>query len=730
MPASFIRHPDSVYGADKKYYFRRTYTFVSPAKATVSLFADARYKLWVNGEMVCFGPCKGNRAVRYYDVVDLTPFLKKGENLFFVEVLGLNGADNPANQWHIAAVYRGGNAGFAMRGTVIDDGQEKELITDENWECAPEDHLTFSKQFFVGMNAHVTLGYGAEKATYKKAECFDTVLFETEWQPFGQISSLYARRRPIPQMLYVPRKLSFHDGYYDAGEETCGFIRLRLSGKGKVTLTYGECFGGPEMKAGSPVKGDRTDMSRELIGHDDTFEVNGTLDFESFWFRTFRYIKVVTEGTAKVESLSYMETGYPLSVRTDYDFGREVDNQLWEISLRTLRRNMHETYSDCPYYEQLQYTMDTDSEIIFKYMITVDLRLPRRVIEELCLSYFPGFLTEARTPSCYRQYIPGFSLFYIFILYRYWLRSGDMDPIIPYIPVIDGILSWFARQRNELGLIMRSTMWDFVDWATPWLKDEGEPVTTKGEGITVYSMMYMVALREAAALMDVFGRPGVAEEYRDRARKMGEVVQEKTYDAGVRLYANSEKKAAFSQHAQIWAVLADLVKGEEAKDILRRSLETEAQGGFAYAWLWFRSLEKAGCYELGQTIQAQYEELVRLHCSTLPETPADNTRSECHAWSAVALFEYTSMLLGVKLSEETVDKILIRPRPDGRRDHAYGCVYTKFGPVTVDWQLSDGIFKMDVTAPTDAPVAIECPQGYADCRVTLNGEAYPTVFAE
>lgn len=134
-----------------------------------------------------------------------------------------------------------------------------------------------------------------------------------------------------------------------------------------------------------PVKGDRTDdKNGHLLGVTDTYEVAGcgkrgdTETYEPFWFRTFRFIRleiVTAEEPLTIESFDYQETGYPLEVKTWVTTSDESMGDIWDISERTLRRCMHETYEDCPFYEQLQYAMDTRSQILYTYMISGDDRL-------------------------------------------------------------------------------------------------------------------------------------------------------------------------------------------------------------------------------------------------------------------------------------------------------------------------------------------------------------------
>ncbi len=726
MTAKFIQHPNRVVGKESLFRFRRTYTLKRPKEAKLKILADSRYKLWVNGYFIAAGPCKGSRHVRYYDEVNISTFLKDGDNLFFVEVVNLPLQDGIEGDYNnLASVLRYPEMYLYIDGYALDGNGTQAIVTDSTWESVEETHVTFTQQFFVGMNEHTTPGFGKNTGWTPARELDTPCLVEGDTAPFGQILSTWAKPRTIPQMTYIPHQFKFHDGYYDAGRLMTGYIRFTAKGKGKITVRYGECF--VEGDDTHFKKGDRADVTGHLLGHEDTFQINGPFQFESFWFRTFRFVKVTCEGSAEVTDISYAETGYPLAVSSKYDFGNATDNALWDISLRTLRRCMQETYVDCPYYEQLQYCMDTYSEMLYTYMISDDLRLPRRAIEDFAMTWYPGGLTEARAPSCKRQYIPGFSLFFVDMLNMYEARTGDSDYIKPFMPVVDGVLAWFDSHRNEKGQVAVSGMWDFVDWAGPWKATEGAPITERGEGITVYSMMYAWALSKAARLQRVLGRGSVAEEYLTRREDVLNAVKEHCYDDLRHFFADSEKKRRFSQHAQIWAVLSGLVRGQEAKDLLARSTALDAQGGYAYAYLWFRSLEMAGCYELAKDRMDEFRGLLDKNCTTIPETPFDDSRSECHAWGAVALFEFTSMVLGVKLRDDLSRMILVSPYVEGR-DRANGRVFTRFGVVEVSWKKEGNAFTIDVTAPDTAPVEIAVPRGFYTYSVTLNGKEIPPVY--
>lgn len=70
--------------------FRRAFTLEGDPRASVReallhLFADTRYRLWVNGEIVAYGPARFLPSHPEYDTVDLRPWLRKGRNALLVE---------------------------------------------------------------------------------------------------------------------------------------------------------------------------------------------------------------------------------------------------------------------------------------------------------------------------------------------------------------------------------------------------------------------------------------------------------------------------------------------------------------------------------------------------------------------------------------------------------------------------------------------------------------------
>lgn len=84
-PASFVwlDPPGNTRAAHVR--FRRSFALVAAVRqARLHLFADAHYRLWVNGRFVCYGPARFFPAHPCYDTIDLAPYLQRGTNVIAV----------------------------------------------------------------------------------------------------------------------------------------------------------------------------------------------------------------------------------------------------------------------------------------------------------------------------------------------------------------------------------------------------------------------------------------------------------------------------------------------------------------------------------------------------------------------------------------------------------------------------------------------------------------------
>src|SRR5882762_5007310 len=86
LRAAMIWHPiDSA----KAVGFRKQFNYSGQNKtATLYIFADNRYMLWINGQHVMRGPCRFDPKRPEYDSMEISKYLHAGTNTLAVLVYG------------------------------------------------------------------------------------------------------------------------------------------------------------------------------------------------------------------------------------------------------------------------------------------------------------------------------------------------------------------------------------------------------------------------------------------------------------------------------------------------------------------------------------------------------------------------------------------------------------------------------------------------------------------
>ena len=116
-------------------YCRKTFDIVGEVNsATLSITADSRYKLYVNGSYVNCGPIRSDPRWQSYDVWDIQPFLRDGRNAICVLV---------HHYGEGTGSYILGRGGLMVDGTVhLADGQSLDVLSDNSWKVMPAESWT------------------------------------------------------------------------------------------------------------------------------------------------------------------------------------------------------------------------------------------------------------------------------------------------------------------------------------------------------------------------------------------------------------------------------------------------------------------------------------------------------------------------------------------------------------------------------------------------------------
>ena len=726
--ASWICDPGSSPSGYGVYHFRKTFSLPEkPVKFVVNISADNRYRLYVNGEEACWGPARGDLNRWYYETVDIAPLLVSGDNVLAVAVWN-TGAQSPAAQishrsglivqgdtsaedlvnsdgsWLVcrdtayAPLFNFPEAGYLgihdrIDGRVYPWGWQCPEFDDSGWHAASV--LSRGKTYGAW-------GYGEIDWTLTAR---DIPMMEETRQRFHSIR----RYEGLPYMtdfisgeapLSVPARTRC-SVLLDQGQLTTAYPCLRIGGgrDSRIRATYAEAL------FDDRGKGDRNETDGRVIrGFSDEFIADGAdgRTFSPLWFKTYRYVQLDIETEEEplvIEDFYGIYTGYPFEVRGSFTSDDRSLDTIWETGWHTARLCAHETYFDCPYYEQLQYAGDTRIQALISLYVSGDDRLVRKAIRMFDLSRSYEGITGSRYPSRIPQYIPPFSLYWVSMIRDYWMHRSDDAFVSEFLPGIRSVMDWFVRQIDPQTGLLRSGLphWNFTDWAVSWRWGVAPESETSGSAVTTLHLAS--ALRDAAELMTYFGKENDAREYASLSRELASRVYESCWDARRKLLRDYIGSPTYSQHANIMGILTDAIPKKDQRGVFETIVgdTSVTQTTFYYKFYLIRALKKVGLADRYVDMLGPWQAMIDIGLTTFAETP-EPTRSDCHAWSSSPNYDLLATVCGIEPAAPGFASVRIAPHP-GRLNRIRGTVPHPQGIVSVELERNGERIRGKVELP-------------------------------
>lgn len=463
---------------------------------------------------------------------------------------------------------------------------------------------------------------------------------------------------------------------WDLEEYYCGYPTLCVDGGSKASLTVEwaeSLFETPEPVNGerTPRKGLRSAITdKYFVGFSDTFIPDGGKDrnWRNYWWRSGRYLllRVKTQAEAiTIKKWSIQETGLPLNFEGTLSTGDDSLSKLYKLCRRGLEMCAHETFVDCPYYEQLMYIGDGRLQALCLYATVKDSSLQRRVIDLLDWSRANqgGGWTTSRYPSRMDQIIPTFSLIWIAMLRDHLDWRGDTDFIRGKLSAVHAVLDRFAVYENDDDLLENLPCWQFIDWCSTW--DAGFPPGAKDGVSSVINLLYAWTLNHAAYLESHLGEASRAEAFFKKRQIILQAVKERFWDTNKNIMADDENHTSFSQHGQVFALLNDCLNEQEQEIAFSAMQDPSLHQATVYFkhYLFACSFQqlKPDTYRKGL---GDWWGMLEADAHTPWERP-EPSRSDCHAWGSHPWFWGFTGLAGIQPASPGFAKVRIAPQPDG-----------------------------------------------------------------
>lgn len=429
----------------------------------------------------------------------------------------------------------------------------------------------------------------------------------------------------------------------DLEEYCCAYPRLVVSegSGGRILLGWAEAL---YSDLARHEKGNRDAIEGKCFrGYSDEFLPDGgsRRALGTLWWQAGRYLQLVVETSESplvLEQLALEETRYPLPEPQLPKATDETMAAVFKLARRSIECCLHETFVDCPFYEQLQYIGDTRLEALVVMMCWDDARPVRKAIELFDASRLPGGWTQSRYPGRVTQVIPPFSLIWIGMVHDF-LRLRRQHAFVAQRmagvrAVIDAALGYVNRVS---GLLENPPGWNFMDWAG----NLADPPCPAGP----VNWLFVSALRWWMELEEQVGEPEMAARARRWFETTLRAVDRAFWHEPRGAWADDLAHGQFSEHAQALAILS--TAGTEDSALLerrRRALELlrRPQEGVTRATIYFTHYVLEALAEMKD--QAAFDRrldvwraLPATGLRTLPEQP-EPTRSDCHAWGAHILY--------------------------------------------------------------------------------------------
>jgi hypothetical protein len=747
--AKWIAHPE--FGGEETVVtaYRNRFKLESAKKQTIHVSADQRYELFLDGERIGRGPERGDQENWFYETYELD--LKPGEHTLVARTWWL-APDAPPPYAQMTM-----RPGFFLLG---DCGKDTHISTGiAKWQVKQLGGYTFvppqMRNGFQVTGAKVHLdgskfdwgfeeGKGDGWIDAKTIRPAAVASFINEPIPYWLL-----RPAMLPQMMERALQLgepknvaAVPDGdiravpvraadnikseqgdwtkflqgkstitipaktkrrvIVDLGDYYCAYPRLTTTGGAGATVSIFWAEGLYNELEGR-TKGNRGEIENKyFLGIGDTFEIAGGEKqlYAPLWWEAGRWVEIVVSTKSEpltLDSLQFNETHFSHKFEQKFESDDPRLAKIISPALRTLEMCSHETYFDCPYYEQLMYVGDTRLQVLVTYATTRDDHLPRKAMVMFDQSRLNTGMTQSRYPSHIRQIIPPFSLYWVGMIHDYSMWRDDLDFIRARMPGVRAVLDGFRKYINKDNLLTAPDGWNFVDWVPGWYHGTA-PDSQHGINGTL-NFHFAWTLRHAADLETLVGEPELAARNRKTADAISRAASQAFWDETRGLFSEDLKHEHFSEHTQCMALLGDSVPKEKESQVIDH-LFKEAnlyRTTIYFLHYLFEVCQRTGRMEkFFERLQLWFD-LEKQGFKTMVESP-EPSRSDCHAWGAHPVYHYFATVLGIRPSSAGFKKVRIQPQL-GELQSASGTMIHPRGMIRVSVTADPDKFSGEIELP-------------------------------
>ncbi len=588
----------------------------------IKISADSVYELKINGKTVNFTGCADYPHYKLVDKLDISKFVKKGENEINVLV------------WYFgedSQTYVLGNAGLIFE---IEQNGNVIISSDKNINSR------IREDFKNGYKKVITSQLGFSFLYDFNVNLVD---FTKSNEIKNDVKLFYREIKPLTLLKRVKTKTvkKGNSVILDLGKETAGYFDMDIESKTsqKLTFAYSERL----------VEGK---CPRLIGGRDFSFEVvlkEGRNKLVNL-LRRFagRYIEIFFEEDIKINYCGLREVVYPITVKKA-KLKDKLEQKIYDVCVDTLRLCMHEHYEDCPWREQALYVLDSRNQMLCGYYAFNGYDYQRANLKLISNGLRKDGMLSLSFPAGLDFPIPFFSLSYIMQVYEYLKYSGDKSVLEFVLPLVKTIMKSFTDRVDELGLIpsLPYPFWNFYEWAD--YSNNEDNITRKKED--PYNFHYDLIINCMFVYVSKFYNEITGENI--NADKTKNAIKEKFFDKDNGVFTLTDQIKNYSQLGNAMAILAGVGDEKLADKIINDKNMISATLSMR-AFLYDSLLTFGDKYKdfIEKDIVDRYSKMLDAGATSFWETEIGGddfggAGSLCHGWSAIPVY-YLSVLDKIK----------------------------------------------------------------------------------
>ncbi len=634
-------------------HFRKKLVLAGCSKVKIRISADDYYKLYINGSFVCQGPAPAYPEFYNYNEVDISEFVKNGENIITVHV------------YYQGCINRVWNSGDNRQGMIVDIFADGKYIggTDETWR------YTEPREFSGKTTGYETtyledIDFNFKDSDWKMSYSDDykqAVVSDTDYDfkdlPVECIDVYTVKPETIV-------KINDTDYFIDFGKEITGQFYMTVKGEKnqKVIIMYGE-----ETESETQTRYNMR-CNCEYI---DECTLSGDLDELEFYdYKAFRYVNIKTDrDNLNPDSFAAVVRHHKFEERFMLKSDVRHLKEIWDLCVHTLKVGVQEGFLDCPTREKGQYLGDfTVSGLAYLY-ITGDREIYKKTLWDFAhtANICPGLMSVA--PGSIMQEIADFSLQYPLQILNYYRVTKDKKTIEELYPTVQNLMDYFARFERADGLLENANeKWNLVDWPKN-LRDgydvNNEEKTAERPCHNILNAFYINAQQCFDKINKILDKPTVNKT--DRLKK---AYLAAFYDKTTHSFYDTEAHDHSALHSNVLAVYADIAPKESYETVRKLIMNKGLCCGTQFSYFVLKALAKMGAYEdelalITNKSRHSWVNMLREGATTCFEAWGKEQKwntSLCHPWSCspiIAIIEDIAKVNAADIAAENVIAVSI-----------------------------------------------------------------------